>query len=88
MRPELPSLVFSDHALDRMRRRGIQEGMIRHVVAEPEWKNERADGRSEFVGTVKQARPDGTMIQRRFEVVVDELTDPRTVVTAYELPEI
>lgn len=73
-------LAFSDHAKRRMLRRHISEDVVRQVIAEPDHTNEREDGCAEYVALVQ----DGFR-ERRIEVVLDERTDLRNVVTVYEL---
>jgi hypothetical protein len=65
-----------------MQRRHIPEDVIRDVIAEPDHTNERPDGCTEYVALVQQG---GRL--RRLEVVLDETTSPRSVVTVYELEE-
>lgn len=63
-----------------MLKRHITEDFVRQVIAEPDHTNERQDGCAEYIAVVL----DGIR-HRRIEVVLDETTDPRSVVTVYEL---
>lgn len=72
-------LWFTDHAKRRMLRRHITEDFIRQVIADPDHTTDRPDGCTEYVALVQ----DGIR-HRWIEVVLDETTEPRSVVTVYE----
>ena len=70
----MADLIFTRHARNEMRRRGLSETLVVRVVEDPDSFYDRVDGCTEYLAEV-----DG----RTFEVVVAE-GSPRRVVTAYE----
>lgn len=46
-------IVYSDHALKRMKQRGISELEIKHVLEHPTYTKKTFEGRKEAVGSVQ-----------------------------------
>ena len=46
-------IIFSDHALKRMKERGIENWEIEHLIKYPEYIKKSFEGRKEAVGNIK-----------------------------------
>jgi Domain of unknown function (DUF4258) len=81
----MKKVVFSDHALFQMRRRGISEKEVRQVIKDPEQTEEVRPGRVVFQSQLTAGEPDGTFLLRVF---VDVGKSGLEVVTVYRTRKI
>ena len=81
----MQELVFTDHALYEMRRRGLTREMVKAVISQPEQRWEIRKGRMLF-----QSRITIGSLQKQYllRVFVDTDRSPPEVVTAYKTSKI
>lgn len=82
---DLPSAVFSEHALYQMQRRVLTAGQVRSVLAAPEEVFLLREGRIAAHGLISIGKPAKIYLLR---VVVDVDREPAVVVTVYKTSKI
>jgi hypothetical protein len=83
MAEPIDNYLVTSHAAFEIRRRGIEEGVVRHILAAPEQRHAVRPGRD-----VLQSRVAFSGKTRLLRVFVDIDRDPAEVVTVYRTSRI
>jgi hypothetical protein len=78
------ALMFTEHALKEMKRRGLDESIVRLVVAEPEQELMIRPGRFVLQSRINMEKEKFYLVR----VFVDADREPQEVVTAYRTSKI
>jgi len=81
----MKKIIFSDHALFQMRRRGISEMDVNRIIESPEQTPEVRPGRAVFQARIMVGEPARTFLVRVF---VDVGKENLEVVTVYRTSKI